>query len=619
MSSDPVETIRFGPFEVNRRAGELRKHGLRIRLSGQPFEILSLLLKRAGEVVTREELREKLWPGNTFVDFDHSLNAAVNKLREALGDSAEAPRFVETLPRRGYRFIAALAEAPREAVVPTAEPATAKPTWRRWWTPIAIALAGVLILAVIWGRSSRPWTERPAAPQIWSLAVLPFQNLSRDPEQDYFADGMTEAVISRLSQIGALHVISRTSVMPYKNSRQSLPQIARALGVEAIVEGAVQRSGNRVLISAKLIDAASDRNLWASSYERSLENILALQSDVARAIAEEIRVQITPQERVRLAWSRSINPEAYQLYLKARYDQSQGMLAGTRKAVGHFHQAIAQEPDWALAHAGLAEAEVFGYPPKEAMSRAKASALRAIQLDPRLSEAHTVLGLVRMFWDWDWAGAEASFQRALELNPNSADAHHRYSHYLAAMGRFDEAVAECRRALALDPLSANIGHYLGRIHYFARQYDAAIDRLRRTLELDRNNFWTNFFLAVVYERKQMYTEAVQQWQRAASLSGARPEEVALLQQLYERSGYEAVLRGLLRWDTTTHEAPLGSSAAALRLARLGEKEEALQWLERAFESHTRDLIYLNVEPAYDPLRGDPRFAALLRRLAFPAR
>jgi TolB-like protein/DNA-binding winged helix-turn-helix (wHTH) protein/Tfp pilus assembly protein PilF len=617
MTVEPPPKLRFGPFEADLHAGELRKHGLRVRLAGQPLEILSVLMERPGEVVTREELRQRLWPADTFVDFDHGLNAAVNKLREALGDSAEEPRYVETLPRRGYRFIGTL-EAP-SALVPSG-PALHPPRGlhrnRRFFVLVGAAVIAAMIPLAL--SRSAPW-RRPSkgslARGIRTIAVLPFENLSRDPEQDYFAEGMTESLIFRLSQAGALHVISRTSVMQYEQTRKSIPEIARELKVEGIIEGAVQRSGDRVRISAKLIHASTDRSLWAASYERDLSDLLALESDVASAIAHEIQVQTTPEEWDRLAQARAVDREAYQLYLKGRYYQNRWVPGASQKAVQFFHEAIRKQPNYALAHAALAEAEVFGYPPTEAMQRAKAAALRAVQLDPKLPEAHGTLGLVRTFWDWDWKGAEASFLRALELNPRSAETHHRYSHLLAATGRLREAISECRAALELDPLSSNIGHYLGRLYYFARQDDLAIAQLKRTLELDPGGFWANFFLAVVYEQKGSFDEAVNYWLRAANSAGAPAEVLVALRKIYRETGHEGFRRRMLAWEETVTPNPLSSSSLALGFARLGETARALFWLERAFDAHTRDLIYMKVEPAYDVLRGNPRFTALLRRMA----
>ena len=625
MSSEPLAKARFGPFEADLRAGELRKHGIRLKVSGQPLEILGLLLERPGEVVTREELRHRLWPQNTFVDFDHSLNAAVNKLREALGDSAEAPRYVETLPRRGYRFVARVettaaalppqATASSSAAGPPPAPTPALSTPRLSFRPLlvtgAAAAAGLVLLLVVAGQARRRTTAAEPAPPIRSIAVLPFENLSRDLEQDYFADGMTEALISRLSQISALHVISRTSVMRYRAVRKPVPEIGKELKVEGIVEGAVQRSGDRVRITAKLIQASTDRNLWAGTYERDLRDVLQLQSEVASAIAEEIRVRVTPEERTRLTRAWAVNPGAYTHYLKGRHFLG---LWDSEKAAKEFREALDLDRDHALSWAGLAQAELFGFPPRETMPRGKEAALRALKLEPDLPDGHAMLGLARTFWDWDWAGAEESFTRALVLDARSAETRHLYSHLLAATGRIKEAIAQSRQALALDPLSDNVSHYLGRLHYFNRDFQSAAEQLHRAVELDPRNYWAHLFLALVYESEGRYAEAVKHRARSTLLGGASPEIVAKYQADYAREGYEPVRRRILEWESARTSLPLGSSSLALGWARLGERDKALAWLEKAFESHTRDLIYLKVEPSYDSLRGDPRFVAMLRRL-----
>ena len=626
MTSDTLPRTRFGPFEVDLRAGELRKHGVRLKLTGQPLEILALLLEQPGQVVTRDELRQKLWPGNTFGDFDHGLNAAVNKLREALGDSAEAPRYVETLPRRGYRFIArvespaAEERRPRrlsaaEAQGPKRPSPPAQPrAYRRPLLIAGAAAAAGLVLLMIVAQSRRQSSADDAARSIRSLAVLPFENLSGDADEDYFADGMTDEVISRLSGIGALRVISRTSVMPYRETRDPLPEIARKLRVEGIVEGAVQRSGDRVRITAKLLHAETDRSLWAGTYERDLPDVLRLQSEVASAIAEEVRVRVTPEERTRLGWSRVVDPAAYQHYLRGRFFQGRW---NSDKAAAEFRRAVEADPKHALSWSGLAESELYNHPPLEVMPRAEKAALRAVALAPDLGEAHAVLGLVRTFWNWDWAGAEASFRKAVALDPGSADVRHRFSHVLAATGRLKEAIAQSRQALALDPLSPNVSHYLGRLYYFDHDLDRAVEQLRTAIELDPQNVWAHLFLGLTYEMQGKGDEALRHRMRSAMLGGASPQILAKLQEASSQLGYAALRLKVLDLEAAQARMPLASSSLSLGYARLGEKEKALYWLEKAFESHTRDLIYLKVEPSYDPLRVDPRFQALLARLKLP--
>jgi TolB-like protein/DNA-binding winged helix-turn-helix (wHTH) protein/cytochrome c-type biogenesis protein CcmH/NrfG len=620
------EAARFGVFELDLKSGELRRSGLRVRLPGQPFEILRLLLEKPGELITREELRRTLWPSDTFVDFDHGLNAAVNKLREALGDSADSPRYVETIPRRGYRFLAPVervgtASTSAAPEIPAASGETPGSVERRRIPALAIAagaLAALLVIVLLAARARRDGTARSATP-VRAIAVLPFEELDAEPGAEYFADGMTEALITRLSQIGALPVVSRTSVMRYRGSRQPLSRTARELGVDAVIEGTVQRSGGRVRISARLVAAAADRTLWAESYERDFSDVLALQSEVARAVAEEVRARVTPEERARLSWAKTVDPEAYRAYLRGRYFLARGTGRANQLAEKHFRESLAKDPSSAATWAGLAEAEVYSYPPREAMPRAKEAALRAVELDPEAPESHAALGLVQTFWDRDWKGAEQSFRRALALAPNASETRCRYAQLLAALGRFDESIAQCRQGAELDPLNANLGHLLGRIYYFARRNDLSTAELRRTLELDPNSYWANFFLAVVSERDGRYDDAVRYWGRAAVLSGVSPSRLAEFEQVYRTKGYRALLQRALVAEQEVRKGQLGSSSVALRLAALGEKDEALNWLERAYESHTRDLVFVGVDPGYDPLRGEPRFAALVRRIGLPER
>jgi len=633
VASVPVRSVRFGPFEVDFDSGELRKSGLKLRLTGQPFEILSMLLQKPGEVVTREQLRQRLWPGNTFVDYEHSLNAAVNKLREVLSDSADRPLYVETLPRRGYRFIApiqttapaappvhvAFPPEPSPSAGAIAAPEEPRPAARRRGRGLAVAAGSFLVVAVavfLAGRFGRTGGRPASASSVRALAVLPFANLSRDPEQEYFADGITEALISRLSQIGSLHVVSRTSVMQYRGTRQALPEIARRLSVDAVVEGTVQRAGDRVAIFANLVEASSDRSLWTGRYEGDLRDVLGLQSQVAGAIAEGVRARVTPEERRRVHWARAVDPEAYAAYLKGRYFQEKGLPWATNRAVEQFRQSIARDPRFAPAWVRLGEAEVFGFPPGTTMPEAKKAVLRGLELYPSLPEGHVILGLVQTFWDRDWAGAEKSFRRALELDPASSDAHYRYSHLLVALGRFDEAVAECRKALELDPLSPNVGHYLGRIDYFARRYDAAVEQFQKVLALDPNDYWSNLFLSVTYAREGRPDDAAHYFERAMTIGGMKPEGIAAIRERYRRGGRAAALRKSLELLHPDTSGPIGSSAPALTWAEIGDADRTLAWLEKAFESHTRDLVYVNVEPAYDFLRGDPRFDAIVRRIGF---
>jgi TolB-like protein/DNA-binding winged helix-turn-helix (wHTH) protein/Tfp pilus assembly protein PilF len=617
--------VRFGAFEADLAAGELHRQGVKVRLSAQPFSVLAVLLERPGDVVTREDLRQRLWPADTYVDFDHGLNAAVNKLREALGDSAGTPRYIETLPRKGYRFIAPVNANGDHGPAAVATPAAEVP--RR--TPMAVlallaaglTAAAVALVALTIGR--RPAASAPTPPPIRSLAVLPFANLSHDTSQEVFADGMTDALICHLAQIGSMRVISRTSVMQFKDTRKSLPEIGQALKVDAVVEGTVLRSGDRVAVSAKLVRASTDESLWAQNYEGLLGDVLTLQGELAEAIARQIRLEVTGFA----SRARSVDPQAYEAYLWGRYYQDKQLGWATEKALPLFEQAIARDPGFARAYVGLAESAVYGYPPKESMAKARAAALRAVELNPALAEAHAALGLVQTYADHDWAAAERSFKQAIELEPNLSDAHHRYSLLLAAVGRLDQAVAESRRALDLDPLSSGVGHTLGRLLYFSRDYPAAIAQYRRTLERDPQSFWARLFLSIALEQTGAYREAATEWARAyegvlAGMEGPLPRVPADLTQTLAGAGtaegYREFLRKRTQWEAKlSSSAPVSSSSVAMLYAKLGEKDAALRWLERSVESHTRDLIFLNVEPAYDSLRDDARFKDLVRRVGLP--
>jgi len=474
------QLVRFDRFELDLRAGELRKGGLRIRLQEQPLLVLQALLEKPGELVTCEELQDKIWPADTFVDFDHGLHAAVNRLRTALSDSAERPRYVETVSRRGYRFIGKVENSDELIRVPPRliHPPTPKPNLRLWnsWTGMfggflgAVAIAALLVAGNVYGL--RDWLFGSAKPHSFrSLAVLPLENLSGDPKQDYFADGMTEELITQVSKFANLKVISRTSVMQYKGSKKSLPRIAAELHVDAVVEGAVQLVDNRVRVTAQLVDGATDEHIWADIYDRELSNVLLLQSEVAGDIAKQIDLELTPQQQLRLkASAHPVNPDAYQSYLLGRYYWNMRTGEGLAMAGKYFADAIQKDPNFALAYSGQADyfayLTVLGGPeimkPRDAMSQARAAASKALQLDDSLAEAHASMGNILHNYDWNWAAAEKEYKRAIELNPNYAMAHHLYAHLLIETGRTQESLAEAHRALGLYPYSPFVNNGLAR-------------------------------------------------------------------------------------------------------------------------------------------------------------
>ena len=676
-SPSSAETVRFGVFELDLRAGELRKQGIRIRLQDQPLLILQALLERPGEIVTREELKAKIWPADTFVDFDHGMYSAMKRLRDALGDSPENPRFIETLARRGYRFIAPVdvsSHPPQVDVPPAAVPPEhlspdihkdvppPAPKKKISFTSAALgALAAVLILCFVFNVGGvRNWIfGRPTVRSFRSLAVLPLANLSSDPAQDYFADEMTEELITQFSKLANLKVISRTSVMQYKGTRKPLPQIARELGVDAIVEGAVQLSGQRVRITAQLVDAATDKHLWAEDYDRELSDVLLLQSEVSRDIAAKIDLQLTPQQRQQLdKQAHPVVPEAYESYLLGRYYWNKRTADGLQKSGTYFHRAIQQDPNYALAYAGLADYYAFLtllggpeiMPPRKAMADAKAAAERALKLDDSLAEAHASMGHVLHNYDWDWSGAEREFKRAIELNPNYSIVHHWYAHELMQTGRTQESLKEATRAVELDPLSLFVNNGLARQYYLSRQYDQAIAQCRKGLEIDPGYVPARIQLGLALVQKGMLDQAISEFGQArdqaanyaltgegtvsaqkapvpsagdvitAQSSAGKPESDlpavhAMLGYVYAKAGRTSdarkELQTLISAARTRYVAP---SWIAIVNVALGDKDEAFSWLEKSYQDRSEHMLYMKVEPLVDPLRDDPRFHSLLTRV-----
>jgi len=641
--------IRFGLFEVDTRSGELRRQGSKVNLQEQPFQALVLLLERPGEVVTREELNKRLWPEDTFVDFERGLNKAINKLRAALRDNAEKPRFIETLPQHGYRFIAPLEGALPESLpsstdqeLPTANqetkdltterpaaevpaPAGTRTQRRRVWLGfLACSSLVALLVGFDVGGLRQRFLGRPDPNAIRSLAVLPLENLSRDPEQEYFADGMAEALTTELAQISALKVISHTSVVQYKGTKKPLPQIAKELGVDAVVEGAVQRSGDKVAITVQLIHAPSDRHLWAKSYERGLHDVLGLQSEVAQAIADEIKAKLTPPEKVRLASARSINSEAYENYLRGRFLLSTQDESDARKGMTYFQRAIQKDPNYALAYAGLAESYItLGQPwngalsPQEALPQAKAAATKALGIDDSLGEAQLALARVSQPYDWDWPAAEKEYRRALELNPNDAMAHGWYGEYLLATARYEEAIVQLRQAVALDPLSSNHAAGLGFVLYLARRYDQGIREFQKALELEPDMIYAHQGLGWVYEQKKMYREAIAEQEKAVNLTNRDGFAVANLGRVLGDAGRKLEAKKLLEelQERSKHRYHyISPGLIAVVQIGLGERDQAIASLEQGYTSRDQWMLYLKVDPHMDDLRSDPRFQDLLRRV-----
>jgi len=629
--------LRFGAFEADLRNGELTKQGKRLRLQEQPFQLLAMLLEKPGELVTREEVQRRLWP-QTIVDFDHGLNKAISKVRDALGDSAENPRFIETVSRRGYRFLADLAvvrdghpgtsiddlAATADATVPSAvEVRTSpnRPPPHTPWRLIGAALAVVLAVSLSWVL----YSSRHSSPAIRSLAVLPLANFSNDTSQEYFADGMTEELITHLGQISALRVISRTSVLPYKSLQKPLAQIARDLNVQAVVEGSVFRSGERVRISVQLIRVPADEHLWAQSYEGDLRDALALQSQVAQAIADQIRVTVSRQERAALKKSKPVNAEAYDAYLKGRYYWNLRTAQGLNQAIGFFKRSIAADPSNAEAYSGLADSYALSgdwkyglLAPAEAFPQAKAAANEALALDDSLAEAHTSLAFVLDLYYWDWDAAEKEYKLAISLNPGYANAHHWYAWHLFVMGRNGEALFEMRRAENLDPLSlinrADVADALCVAHLF----DEAVQQSEKTLALDPNFGMGHFQLAQALVQTHQYEAAIVEFQKAIELSGHLAAFDANLANAYALSGQKAQAMAIATdLEARSHLNPSADANVALIYVGLGDWDQALVWLNKAYDARFNPSILLR--PAFDPLRSNAQFEDLRRRMGLPSR
>jgi TolB-like protein/DNA-binding winged helix-turn-helix (wHTH) protein/Tfp pilus assembly protein PilF len=599
-----------------------------INLPPQPAKVLVLLATRAGQLVTRDELRQQIWGKETFVDFEHGLNSCIKQIRAALDDHPETPRYIETRPRRGYRFIAPVQEVPAGVVTPGAPseglPITAQRAGpRRFW----IAVVGLALTLFATGYFARLALTRHAvspAEKIM-LAVLPFENLTGDARQEYLSDGLTEEMIT---QLGRLHperlgVIARTSAMQYKSTHKAADQIGRELGVGYLLEGSLRRAGDHVRVSAQLIQVRDQTHLWAESYERDLRDILALQSDVAQAIAWQIDVRLSPQQEARMARVRPIDPRVYELYSKGRYFWNKRSEEGYTRAIHYFEQAIARDPEYAQPYAGLADAYALlgsmpnvELPRSEAMPRARAAALKALALDEGLAEAHTSLAFVQMHFDWDWPAAEREFARALELNPGYATAHHWYAFWLIAQGRAEEALQEIRQAQRLDPLSLIINTDVGEMLYYGRRHDEAIDQARRALEMDSAFALAHRLLGFAYMAKRQFAPAIDELEAAARVSGGRLDGLAVLGVAYAEGGRRAEARKVLHHlEYASQHRPDIAHSIAVVLAGLGEEDQAFARLEQAYREHDGSLILLKVNPLFDPLRSDARFQDLMRRVS----
>jgi TolB-like protein/DNA-binding winged helix-turn-helix (wHTH) protein/Tfp pilus assembly protein PilF len=600
--------IRFGVFEVDVAARQLRKSGIKVKLEQQPLEVLLLLLGRPGEVVTREELRGRLWPDGVHVDFDRSLNKAVVKLREALGDVAESPRFIETRPRHGYRFIAPV-ELRVQVEENVASPASKKPRTLVW---------GACAAAILWAGATLIWRTIQVrhTSHVSSIAVLPLRNLSGDPNQEYLASGMTEVLTTGLAQLGALDVIASSSTQRYQKMDKPPAQIARELNVDALVDGSVQRSGNRVLVTARLIDGTTARQLWARSYERDYRDALSLQAEIANVIAEEIGAKLTARTRR----PTSANPEAQDAFLRGEFLYRRGDF---KRSFALYQQAIEKDPHFAAAYTRLPFYYLLGdgsLPMEEGLAQWKAAVKRALELDPNLDEAHRAYGVLLGGSEWNWKDAEREYKIALGLNPNLALAHQQYGGMLAYTGRADEAIQELKRAQRLDPASGSVGTMLALAYWFARRPDELFAQAQRFEDLDAR--WPPLFRAYAHELKGEFDQAIRDLMLMPKEDGAPIVERYIVERAhaYTVLGKTKEARdSLIELLQLSQKRKVGAWFFACLYAALGEKDRAFEWLDKAYMERPSEMVSFAASPDMDPLRSDPRYEAMLRRMGIPER
>jgi TolB-like protein/DNA-binding winged helix-turn-helix (wHTH) protein/Tfp pilus assembly protein PilF len=612
-----TDIVHFGVFQLDLKARELHKAGVKVKLQDQPFRVLALLVTRAGEVVSREELQQKVWPTDVYVGFDQGLNNAIKKVRDALGDSADSPRFIETVDRHGYRFVAPVSAAPGRPSEPRFH--FGLRTLRNT-ALIGLATASLIASFAYWAWHGSAMPDRTSSEKV-ILAVLPFDNLSRDPDQEFFSDGLTEEMIAQLGKLNPerLTVIARGSVAKYKGSSLAVNQIGRELHADYLVQGSVRRASDRVRITVQLIQVRDQTDLWAESYDRELKDMLTLQDSVSRTIANQIHIALTPGRQTRLPSRANLDPEAYEAYLKGRYYWNKRTADGLQKALIYFQQAIDKDPTYGAAYSGVADCNSglawHGFKsPAEALPRANAAALKAIEIDPQSAEAHASLGLV-LNHSWDWAGAGAEFKRALQLDPRYANAHHWYGDNLSILGRHDQALLEAKQALELDPLNFMIGTWVGLRYYLARKYDLAIEQGRSTVELDPNFAAAHLVLGESYIQMGQYEQGLAELQTAAGLSGNSPLYLAQVGVAHASAGRKTeALRIVTQLQTISGERYVSPYGLAQIYAALNDKEQTFKWLQIAYDDRAVWMSYLAVDPVFDSFRPDQRFQYFLRRI-----
>ena len=642
MSSDAV---KFGNhFELDRGAYQLRRSGRVLKLERIPMEILFLLLEQPGQLVCREDIIARIWGKDVFLDTDNSINSAVRKIRHVLKDDPENPVFIQTVTGKGYRFIAAIngtsqPASPPPATVPDSSLATEPslplppdaPRPRRRSTDhfsmrrISVAVLLIILLtAGVYFWRTRARSHPIASQHRQMLAVLPFANLSGDPQQDYFSDGLTEETITDLGELNPqqLGIIARTSAMSYKHTTKTIPRIGRELGANYILEGSIRREGGVVRISAQLIRVKDQVPLWAHTYERETGGLLALQNELGRAIAQQVQIELTGPYGNRSASKYTPDPEAYELYLKGRFFLSKRTWPEIDESTGYFQQAIQKDPGFALAYAGLADSYLANAVGAQAEfdPKAKAAASRALELDDNLAEAHTVLGVVKADFEYDWPGAEQEFQRAIAINPNYADAHYRYAwSYLTPLGRSQQSIDEMKKALELDPFSRTDNTILGCTYFYARRYDEASAQFENAIQLNPDFFVTYYHFAWLYAHTGQYPNAITELTKGRLLAGDRRAKTAVSSELALRKAVAAHgAKGFwqqIQMQSQRETAPeRGEFGPAQVYARLGDNEKALKALERDYQQRESLATLVNVDPAFDSLRSDPRFKNLTWRM-----
>ena len=629
MSEENRYFYEFGSFRLDPVKRRLTRDGEPLRLTPKAFDLLLTLVEESGKTIAKDELLERVWAG-TIVE-ENNLNQNITTLRKLLGDSRQESQYIATIPGLGYRFVAEVRKVTPDDGVPQTPEVVKEETRARVAHPFKRILqysVFVIVPLALIGLVYALYTKAKPDPDpvtASSIMVLPLENLSGDPEQEYFADGVTDALIGDLAKIGGLHVISRTSSMHYKGTKKSLPDIANEIKVDVIVEGTVQRSGDRVVIRAQLIQAATDRHLWVRVYEREMRDILDLQSEIAQAIAREVQIKMTPAEQQRLATSHQVSPKAFDQFLQGRYLYwNKRTEENLNKAIAHFQNAIKEDPSFAQPHVGLADCYnslgtvQFGLkPPMELRRQAEQAATRALELDPALAEAHSSLGQIKHF-SWDWTAAENDFKRAIELNQNYANAHNFYATYLMSLGRIEESIAASNRARSLDPFSLSISVQRGFLLENARRYDEAIEQLRTVVAMAPDHYQAYWTLGHAYAAHGRFDEAIAAAEKAVDLSDRVPGALGILGLAYGLGGRKAeareIVNELLELNKTRYVTP---AALVNAYIGLGEKDEAFVWLEKAFQERSNYLAFVKVFPIMDPLRSDPRFADLVRRVGLP--